>query len=93
VTYEWDADKAAANIEKHRLTFEEAVTVFLDPFAVTYPDPDHSFDERREITIGCTMKGYAVFVSHCERGERIRVISARYATRNERKQYEESIGG
>jgi uncharacterized DUF497 family protein len=93
VTYEWDARKAAANFQKHDLSFEEAVTVFLDPFAVTYPDPDHSMDERREITIGSTMKGNLVFVSHCERGERIRVISARYVTRNERKQYEEGIGG
>jgi uncharacterized DUF497 family protein len=56
VTFEWDARKAAANIEKHRVTFEDAKTVFFDPFAITFPDPDHSLDERREVTLGYTMK-------------------------------------
>lgn len=92
VTVEWNARKAAANLKKHRLTFEEAATVFLDPLAVTFPDPDHSLEELREITIGCTMKGRIVFVCHCEREERTRMISARFATRNEQKQYEEGIG-
>jgi uncharacterized protein len=93
VTFEWDARKAAANREKHRVTFEEAATVFLVPLAMTFPDPDHSLDEHREITIGHTMKGRLVFVSHCERGERIRIISARRATRAERDHYEKEIGG
>jgi len=58
---------------------------------MTFPDPDHSLEERREITIGCTIKGHVIFVSHCALGERIWVISARLATRTERKQYEEGI--
>ena len=91
VTFEWDARKAAANLKQHRVAFEDASTVFLDPLAITFPDPDHSLDERREITLGYTMKRDMVFVSHCERGERIRIISARPATRTERRQYEEGI--
>jgi hypothetical protein len=92
MTLEWDARKAAANLKKHRVAFEDAATVFLDPLAITFPDPDHSLEECREITIGCTMKEHVLFVSHCERGERIRMISARFATRVERKQYEEGTG-
>ena len=86
--YEWDAIKTAANLRKHGISFIDGATVFLDPLAVTFPDPDHSRDERREITIGHTMRQQLVFVSHCERGDRIRIISARLATRLERKQYE-----
>jgi len=89
MTVEWDGRKAAANLKKHRIGFEDAATVFLDPLATTYPDPDHSSQEEREITIGCTMKRHVVFVSHCERAGRIRIISARRATRSEQKQYEE----
>jgi uncharacterized DUF497 family protein len=70
-------------------TFEEAPTVFLDPLAVTYPDPDHSENEYREITIGQSVKQRLLFVSHAQRGNRIRIISAREATREERKQHEE----
>jgi len=91
VTFEWDARKAAANFSKHGVAFEDAATVFLDPLATTFPDPDHSKEEGREITIGYTMKGHLVFVSHCERRRRIRIISARRATRTEREQYEEGI--
>ena len=92
VTFEWDARKAAANFKKHGVAFEDAATVFLDPLATTFPDPDHSLDEQREITIGYTMKGYLAFVSHCERGERIRIISARRATRTECDHYEKGTG-
>jgi len=74
------------------MAFEDAATVFLDPLATTFPDPDHSLDEQREITIGYTMKGYLAFVSHCERGERIRIISARRATRTECGHYEKGTG-
>jgi uncharacterized DUF497 family protein len=91
MTFEWDSRKAAANLKKHHVAFADAATVFLDPLAMTFPDPDHSSDERREITIGCTLKGYVVFVSHCELGEQIRIIGARRATRTEREQYEEGI--
>jgi uncharacterized DUF497 family protein len=65
----------------------------IDSLAITFPDPDHSLEERREITLGYTMKGRLVFISHCERGQGIRIISARLAMRIERKQYEEGIGG
>lgn len=92
MTFEWDARKAAANFKKHRIAFADAATVFLDPLAITFLDPSHSLDENREITIGYTMKRSLVFVSHCERGERVRIISARSATSRERDQYEKGIG-
>ena len=91
MVYEWDAEKAKANLRKHDLSFEDAATVFLDPLALTFPDPDHSGAEKREITIGHTARHRVVFVSHCQRGNRMRIISARKATRGERKQYEEGI--
>jgi uncharacterized DUF497 family protein len=72
VVHEWSTAKTAANLDKHGISFKEAATVFLDPLAITFPDPDHSEEERREITIGHTMKQERVFVSHCERGARIR---------------------
>ena len=90
--YEWDPKKAKENLRKHSVSFEEAATVFLDPLTLTFPDPDHSDEEDREITIGVTTKHRVVFVSHCQRGDRIRIIGARKATRKERKQYEEGIG-
>jgi hypothetical protein len=92
VVYEWNAAKAKANIEKHGVSFDEAATVFLDPLALTFPDPYHSGGEEREITIGYTIGDEVVFVSHCQRGERVRIISARRATRREHRQYEEGIG-
>ena len=90
MVYEWNAEKAKANIRNHGISFDEAATVFLDPLALTFPDPHHSGEER-EITIGYTAGHHAVFVSHCQRGERIRLISARDATRRERRDYEEGI--
>ena len=90
--YEWDPKKARANLRKHHVSFEEGATVFLDPFAVTYPDPDHSGEENREITVGRSARHRVVFLSHTRRGERTRLISSRKATKRERKQYEESIG-
>jgi uncharacterized DUF497 family protein len=91
VIYEWDSQKAKANLRLHRVSFEEAAAVFLDPLAVTYPDPDHSHDEFREITIGHSAKHGVLFLSHTQRGSHVRIIGARKATRRERKQYEESI--
>jgi len=91
VIYECDRKKAKANQRKHRVSFEEAATVFLDPLAVTYPDPDHSGDEIREITVGHSVNRRVVFLSHTQRGDRIRIIGARKVTLRERKQYEESI--
>ena len=90
--YEWDPKKAKSNLRKQGVSFEEAATVFLDPLALTYPDPDHSGEEFREITIGHSAQRKVVFLSHMQRGDRIRIIGARKATRRERKQYEESIG-
>ena len=92
MTYEWDAKKAKGNRRKHGISFEDAATVFLDPLALTFPDPDHSGGEEREITIGRSRRQQVVFVSHCPRGDRVRIISARKTTRGERKQYEEGIG-
>jgi len=91
VIYEWDPKKAKANQRKHGVSFDEAASVFLDPLAVTFPDPDHSGEEFREITIGRSASQRVVFLSHPRRGDRTRLISARKATRRERKQYEESI--
>ena len=89
--YEWDAAKASANLRKHKVSFAEAASVFLDPLALSFFDPDHSEEENREITIGISSRKRALFVSHCERDERIRIISARKATRKERLQYGKSI--
>jgi uncharacterized DUF497 family protein len=91
VIYEWDPRKAKANLRKHRVSFEEAASVFLDPLAVTYPDPDHSFEEMREITVGHSARLGVIFVYHTQRGNRVRVIGARKANAKERKQYEEGI--
>ena len=74
MTYEWDPKKAKANLRKHGVSFDEAASVFLNPLAVTYPDPDHSGEENREITIGHSAKQRVVFLSHTRRGDRTRLI-------------------
>ena len=89
--YEWDAKKAKANWRKHGVSFDEAASVFLDQLAITFPDPDHSGEEFREITIGHSARRRVIFLCHARRGDRTRLISARKVTRKERKQYEESI--
>jgi len=93
VIYEWDARKATSNLRQHRVSFAEAISVFLDPAALTFEDPDHSDDEDREITIGISDRGRVLFISQCLRGDRIRIISARRATSREKKQYAEDFGG
>ena len=90
MTYEWDPAKAAANLRNHGVSFAEAASVFLDTMALTFDDPDHA-EEDREITIGVSTRQRVLFVSHCARGDRIRMISARKATQRERKQYAERI--
>lgn len=90
VKFEWDATKAASNIRKHGATFEEASSVFLDQFAVSGPDPDHSIEEFRYISFGMSSLGRLLAVSHTYRPGIIRIISARRVTRAERKIYEES---
>ena len=91
VVYEWDPSKVARNQHKRGVSFAEAASVFLDPMAITYDDPDHSNEEPREITIGASEKQRVLFVSHCMRGVRIRIISARKAQQREIKQYAEGI--
>ena len=91
MTYEWDPVKAAANLKKHRVSFEEAASVFLDSSALTFWDPDHSVAEDREITIGHSTHQRSLFGAHAPRQDRVRIISARRATSQERKQYEEGI--
>ena len=87
--FEWDPAKARQNHRKHRVSFEEAATVFGDPLALTYPDPDHSASELRFITIGMSNAKRVLIVAHTDRGESIRITSARKTTRRERKYYEE----
>jgi uncharacterized DUF497 family protein len=89
IEFEWDPDKAKKNIEKHRVSFNEAATVFGDPLSMTFYDPDHSIDENRFITVGLSRFGKLLIVSHTDRDDRIRIISARETTRRERKFYEE----
>jgi len=90
VIYEWDSRKAQKNLQKHALSFDEATSAFLDPMAITFPDPDHSEAEDREITIASSGKGRVIFVSHCERAGHLRIVSARKATPKERRQYEQA---
>ena len=85
----WDDAKAEANLRKHGVTFAEAATVFGDPLAVTFYDPAHSDDEDRFLTVGLSEDGRVVILSHTDRDERVRIISAREATRGERKGYED----
>ena len=89
MVYEWDSSKAAANLKKHRVAFTEAATVFLDPLALTYQDPDHSEGEQRYITLGESTRGRVILVAHLDRGDRIRIISARRAIRKEAHEYGE----
>lgn len=86
--FEWDSDKAASNIAKHAVSFEEAATVFGDPLSLTVHDPEHSQDEDRYITMGSSTDHRLLLVSHTDREDRVRIISARLATRRERKAYE-----
>ncbi len=87
--FEWDINKARTNVLKHKVAFEEAATVFGDERSLTIDDMAHSEQEKRKITLGKSVKNHLIVVVHTERGERIRIISARKASRKERKQYEE----
>jgi len=89
VNFEWDPGKARKNRRKHRISFQEAATVFGDPLAVTYPDPDHSLSEQRFITVGMSSTGRVLMVAHVDRDENVRIVSARRTTQRERKSYEE----
>ena len=87
--FEWDERRAAANEKKHGVSFHEAATVFGDPLAITFADPDHSENERRYVTFGMSRVDRLLVVAHADRERRIRIISARTMTRHERKFYEE----
>ena len=86
--FEWNASKAAANLRKHKVSFDEAASMFFDPLSATGDDPDHSIEERRFVTFGVSASGRVLVVSHMDRGDAIRIITARTATRAERKLYE-----
>jgi len=86
----WDPRKASSNLKKHKVSFEEASTVFGDILALTGTDPDHSVGERRWITFGESVRGRVLTVAHTDEGDVVRIISARKATPHERRLYEES---
>jgi uncharacterized DUF497 family protein len=88
VRFEWNALKAAANLRKHGVSFDEAASVFVDPLSVTGDDPDHSLEERRFVTFGVSSSGRLLVIAHAEHGDAIRIITARTATRAERNLYE-----
>jgi uncharacterized DUF497 family protein len=88
MNFEWDPAKAASNLEKHSVSFEVAATAFGDPLGITIGDPDHSEDEDRFILIGQASAGILVVVAHTDRDGTIRIISARMASKRERRDYE-----
>jgi uncharacterized protein len=91
LTFEWDPRKAVQNSRKHKVSFEEASTVFADPLSATTFDPDHSDEEDRYITIILSERQRLLIVSHTEQGNKIRIISARELTLLERQEYEEQF--
>ena len=91
--FEWDPAKADRNLSKHSVSFDEASTVFGDPLAGTILDPRHSDDEPRFVTIGLSMSRRLIIVAHTEGEDRIRIISARRATRREKRTYESETQG
>ena len=91
LTFEWDSRKARSNLSKHGISFEEASTIFGDFLSLTVPDPDHSITERRYITMGRAFNGKLLVVVHTDRSDNIRIISARRASRRERRFYEQEV--
>jgi len=89
VEFEWDPEKAAANVRRRRVSFNEAATVLEDPLSTTFPDEAHSEGEMRFVTVGVSQRGRLLVVAHTERNDTIRIISARRATRRERAFYEQ----
>ena len=86
--FEWHRAKAEENLRQHRVSFDEAVTVFYDPLSATFDDEEHSAHEARFITIGYSARGRLLVVAHTERGAGVRIVSARRATARERKRHE-----
>ena len=93
IFFEWDEDKASQNLQKHGVSFEEAATVFGDTLSLTIEDPLHSMEEQRFVTIGLSLRHRILVLVHTDRGDNVRIISARAATRRERKGYEEGRPG
>ncbi len=89
--FEWDLKKAKINLEKHAVSFEEASTAFKDPLSLTIDDPLHSSDEKRFVLIGMSYNSRILVVVHTDRGDNIRIVSARKATKKERKYYESNV--
>ena len=89
LNFEWDETKNESNVEKHGVDFKEAATIFADSFSYTFDDPAHSDEEPRFLTFGLTSTGKLLLVSHTDREDNIRIISARELTKKERKFYEE----
>ena len=87
--FEWDPEKAAVNVKRHRVSFNEAAGVLEDTLSTTFPDAEHSTEEQRFVTIGASHRGRVLVVAHTERNDTIRIISARRATRRERDFYEQ----
>ena len=87
--FEWDSDKAVDNLKKHGVSFPEAATAFDDPLSTTFPDPDHSEDEERYLTVGISTQQRLLVIGHTENNDTIRIISARQATSHERRWYED----
>jgi uncharacterized DUF497 family protein len=87
--FEWNPDKARSNLKKHEVSFNEASTVFNDPLSMTFPDPNHSYSEDRYVIIGLSSAGRILVIPHTDRADRVRIISAREATRNERRFYKD----
>jgi uncharacterized DUF497 family protein len=90
--FEWDPKKAKINLVKHDVPFEEAITVFADPLARIFADEEHSISESREIIIGHSARRHLILVNFTSSDDRVRIFSARKATRTERKDYEENVG-
>ena len=89
LTFEWDPEKAGSNVQKHGVSFEEAMSAFADLLSFAIADPDHSRGEQRYLLLGVSYQGRLLVVSHTERGETIRIINARRANRREKRVYEE----
>jgi uncharacterized DUF497 family protein len=89
LVFEWDPEKASRNKKKHGVPFPESATVFGDLLSLTIPDPEHSVGESRYLIVGASFRGRILVVSHMERGDRVRIVSARRATLAERRKYEE----
>ena len=90
MNFEWDQRKAESNLRKHGVSFHEGASVLADPLSITFHDPDHSVSEHRFVTVGLSHAGRVLMVAHTDRGDNIRIISARRTTKREQRHYEEN---